>query len=66
VVALVGGFLPLDQIAELSNAGTLLAFICVAVCLMVLRVRGPTCRGCSAARRSGWSGRWRWSAASIS
>jgi APA family basic amino acid/polyamine antiporter len=41
VVALVGGFLPLDQIAELSNAGTLLAFICVAVCLMVLRVRRP-------------------------
>jgi APA family basic amino acid/polyamine antiporter len=40
-VALVGGFLPLDQIAELSNAGTLLAFICVAVCLMVLRVRRP-------------------------
>ncbi|MET3665587.1 amino acid permease [Caulobacter sp. 1776] len=41
VVAVVGGFLPLDQIAELSNAGTLLAFICVAVCLMVLRVRRP-------------------------
>ncbi len=41
VVAAVGGFLPLDQIAELSNAGTLLAFICVAVCLMVLRVRRP-------------------------
>ncbi len=41
VVALVGGFLPLDQIAELSNAGTLLAFICVAVCVMVLRKTRP-------------------------
>lgn len=40
-VAVVAGFLPLAQIAELSNAGTLLAFICVAVCVMVLRRTRP-------------------------
>ncbi len=40
-VAVVAGLFRLDQIAELSNAGTLLAFICVSVCVMVLRVRSP-------------------------
>jgi APA family basic amino acid/polyamine antiporter len=40
-VAFVAGFFRLDEIAELSNAGTLLAFISVAVCVMVLRVRAP-------------------------
>jgi APA family basic amino acid/polyamine antiporter len=40
-VAMVAGFFRLDEIAELSNAGTLLAFISVAVCVMVLRVRLP-------------------------
>jgi APA family basic amino acid/polyamine antiporter len=40
-VAAVAGFFRLDEIAELSNAGTLLAFICVAICVMVLRVRRP-------------------------
>jgi APA family basic amino acid/polyamine antiporter len=40
-VAAVSGFFRLDEIAELSNAGTLLAFICVAVCVMVLRVTRP-------------------------
>ncbi|MDE1985089.1 MAG: amino acid permease [Alphaproteobacteria bacterium] len=40
-VAIIGGMFRLDQIAELSNAGTLLAFISVAVCVMVLRISNP-------------------------
>jgi basic amino acid/polyamine antiporter, APA family len=40
-VALVAGFFRLDEIAELANAGTLVAFIAVAVCMMVLRKRAP-------------------------
>jgi APA family basic amino acid/polyamine antiporter len=40
-VAAIAGFFRLDEIAELSNAGTLLAFICVAICVMVLRVQRP-------------------------
>jgi len=42
IVALIAGFAPLQKIAELANAGTLIAFIAVAICLMVLRVRAPT------------------------
>ena len=44
VVAIIAGFVPLREIAELANAGTLIAFIAVAVCMMVLRVRAPTQR----------------------
>ncbi|MPT48661.1 MAG: amino acid permease [Sphingobium sp.] len=40
-VALVAGFFRLDEIAELANAGTLIAFIAVALCMMVLRKRAP-------------------------
>lgn len=40
-VAAVAGFFRLDEIAELANAGTLAAFIAVAVCLMILRRRSP-------------------------
>jgi APA family basic amino acid/polyamine antiporter len=40
-VAVIAGFFRLDEIAELSNAGTLLAFLLVAVCVMVLRVTRP-------------------------
>lgn len=40
-VAVVAGFFSLDQIAELSNAGTLTAFIAVSVCVMVLRRTRP-------------------------
>ncbi|EMD82554.1 amino acid permease [Pacificimonas flava] len=40
-VAAVAGFFRLDEIAELANAGTLLAFILVGACLMVLRRRAP-------------------------
>jgi APA family basic amino acid/polyamine antiporter len=39
--AVVAGFFRLDEIAELSNAGTLLAFIAVAACMMILRRRFP-------------------------
>jgi APA family basic amino acid/polyamine antiporter len=40
-VAGVAGFFRLDEIAELANAGTLLAFITVGICMMVLRRRAP-------------------------
>jgi APA family basic amino acid/polyamine antiporter len=40
-VALIAGFFRLDEIAELSNAGTLLAFVAVCACVMVLRRRSP-------------------------
>jgi len=40
-VAAFAGFLRLDEIAELANAGTLLAFIAVAACMMLLRKRSP-------------------------
>lgn len=41
IVAVLAGLVPLDQIAALANAGTLLAFIAVAVCMLVLRHRAP-------------------------
>jgi APA family basic amino acid/polyamine antiporter len=37
----VAGFFRLDEIAELANAGTLLAFIATAACMMILRKRAP-------------------------
>ncbi|MBU8974675.1 MULTISPECIES: amino acid permease [unclassified Lysobacter] len=41
LVAALAGVARLDEIAALANAGTLVAFIAVAVCLLVLRVRDP-------------------------
>ena len=41
IAAVIAGFLPLNQIAALANAGTLCAFIAVCVCMMVLRRREP-------------------------
>ncbi len=41
IVAALAGVARLDEIAALANAGTLAAFIAVAVCLLVLRVRDP-------------------------
>jgi APA family basic amino acid/polyamine antiporter len=41
IVAIIAGFLPLQRIAEVANAGTLVAFIAVAVCLLVLRRNAP-------------------------
>ncbi len=40
-VAAVAGFFRLDEIAELANAGTLIAFIAVAGCMMALRRKAP-------------------------
>ncbi|WP_076068433.1 amino acid permease [Sphingomonas montana] len=40
-VAVIAGFFRLDEIAELANAGTLIAFIAVAACMMILRRRAP-------------------------
>lgn len=41
IVAAIAGFLSLKEIAELANAGTLVAFIAVAVCMLVMRNRAP-------------------------
>ncbi|HEY5971881.1 MAG TPA: amino acid permease [Pseudoxanthomonas sp.] len=41
-VAALAGVARLDEIAALANAGTLAAFIAVAVCLLVLRKRDPS------------------------
>jgi APA family basic amino acid/polyamine antiporter len=41
IVAIIAGLLPLNEIAALANAGTLAAFIAVAVCMMMLRVKAP-------------------------
>ena len=41
IAAAIAGVLPLNQIAALANAGTLCAFIAVAVCMMVMRRREP-------------------------
>jgi APA family basic amino acid/polyamine antiporter len=41
IVGAIGGLVPLDQIVTLANAGTLAAFIAVAVCMLILRVRAP-------------------------
>jgi len=41
IVAVIAGFMPLQRIAEVANAGTLVAFIAVAVCLLVLRKKAP-------------------------
>jgi APA family basic amino acid/polyamine antiporter len=42
IVAIIAGLLPLQRIAEVANAGTLVAFIAVAVCMLVLRKKAPT------------------------
>ena len=41
IVMLFAGFLPIDAIAALANAGTLTAFVAVAVCMLVMRRRAP-------------------------
>jgi len=40
-IAVVAGIFRLDEIAELANAGTLIAFMAVGACLMILRRRSP-------------------------
>jgi APA family basic amino acid/polyamine antiporter len=44
VVSVLAALIPLDVIASLANAGTLCAFIAVAVCVLVLRRRDPAAR----------------------
>ena len=41
VVAILAGIIPLDELAALANAGTLTAFIAVAVCMLIMRRREP-------------------------
>ncbi|NNM76212.1 amino acid permease [Sphingomonas sp. ID1715] len=43
-VAFIAAVTPLDLIASLANAGTLCAFIAVAVCVLVMRKRAPDIR----------------------
>ena len=40
-VSLIAAFFNVGEIAELANAGTLLAFIAVGACMMILRRRAP-------------------------
>ncbi|MCJ2183586.1 amino acid permease [Novosphingobium sp. 1949] len=40
-IAAVAGIFPLDKIAEMANAGTLVAFIAVGASLMIMRRRAP-------------------------
>ncbi|MES2055218.1 MAG: amino acid permease [Pseudomonadota bacterium] len=41
LVAILAGILPIGKIAALANAGTLIAFIAVGSCLLILRRRAP-------------------------
>lgn len=41
IVGLISGFFPLAEIAALANAGTLAAFVAVAVCMLIMRRRAP-------------------------
>jgi basic amino acid/polyamine antiporter, APA family len=41
LVAILAGLIPLDELAALANAGTLTAFIAVAVCMLIMRSRAP-------------------------
>ena len=43
-VALIGGLLPIQDVAELANIGTLTAFILVSIGVVVLRRRRPNLR----------------------
>jgi APA family basic amino acid/polyamine antiporter len=44
IVAFLAGIVPLAELAALANAGTLTAFVAVAVCMLVMRVRNPGVR----------------------
>ena len=41
VVAILAGFIPLDELAALANAGTLAAFAAVSLCMLIMRRRAP-------------------------
>ena len=42
VVALVAGFTPIDVVAELTNIGTLAAFVLVSAAMLIMRRTQPT------------------------
>jgi APA family basic amino acid/polyamine antiporter len=44
IVALLAGVIPLAELAALANAGTLTAFVAVAVCMLVMRSREPNAK----------------------
>jgi APA family basic amino acid/polyamine antiporter len=44
IVSVLAGFIPLGELAALANAGTLVAFSAVAVCMLVMRRRAPDAR----------------------
>ena len=62
VAAAIAGLAPLKLIAELANAGTLCAFIAVALSMMLLRLRKPQPKRdiLDAAMAAGRHGRDRW------
>jgi APA family basic amino acid/polyamine antiporter len=41
IVAIAAAFLPVGQLADIANAGTLYAFMMVAIAVMLLRKRDP-------------------------
>ena len=41
IVGVIAGIFPLDEIAALANAGTLAAFVAVALCMLIMRRRAP-------------------------
>jgi len=41
IVAVLAGFVPLGELAALANAGTLAAFMAVALCMLIMRRRAP-------------------------
>ena len=41
IVAVLAGMIPLADLAALANAGTLTAFVFVAICMLVMRRRAP-------------------------
>ncbi|HEX9954412.1 MAG TPA: amino acid permease [Allosphingosinicella sp.] len=41
VVGTLAGLIPLDELAALANAGTLVAFIAVCACMLIMRRRAP-------------------------
>ena len=41
IVSAIAAFFPLDEIVALANAGTLVAFSAVAVCMLIMRRRAP-------------------------
>ena len=54
-VAVAAAFFPVGQLADISNAGTLYAFMMVAVAVMVLRKTRPASSVIFGWERCGWS-----------